>query len=157
MLRTKGTWPRTSALNCHPVPATEWPQDPDVVERVPLRPCTRRGVAIDVLADRGREHRSQVVCTRARGREMVFWQSPRTRKQARPDVRLPTARAAGVPDLEIVVDAHERYPYRFVGQQVSVVRRGLACGDYAATTRRPATALSSPRWSASRWPTPCRA
>ncbi len=27
---------------------------------------------------------------------MVFWQSPRTREQARPDVRLPTARAAGL-------------------------------------------------------------
>jgi len=73
------------------------------------------------------------VFTRGRGREMVFWQSPRTRKQARPDVRLPTARAAGVVELEIVVDAHERYPYTFAGQQVVTVRRGLACGDYAVT------------------------
>ncbi len=64
---------------------------------------------------------------------MVFWQSPRTRKQARPDVRLPTARAAGVVELEIVVDAHERYPYKSAGQQVTTVRRGLACGDYAVT------------------------
>jgi hypothetical protein len=62
---------------------------------------------------------------------MVFWQSPRTRKQARPDVRVPTARAAGVVELEILVDAHERYPYQFSGQQVRTVRRGLACGDYA--------------------------
>ena len=62
---------------------------------------------------------------------MVFWQSPRTRKQARPDVRLPTARAAGVVELEIVVDAHERYPYKFADQQVRTVRRGLPCGDYA--------------------------
>jgi len=62
---------------------------------------------------------------------MVFWQSPRTRKQARPDVRVPTARAAGIQELEIVVDAHERYPYKFDGQQVRTVRRGLPCGDYA--------------------------
>jgi hypothetical protein len=62
---------------------------------------------------------------------MVFWQSPRTRKQARPDVRLPTARASGIPELEIVVDAHERYPYSFTGQQVRTTKRGLSCGDYA--------------------------
>jgi hypothetical protein len=61
----------------------------------------------------------------------VFWQSPRTRKQARPDVRLPTARAGAIPDLEILVDAHERYPYTFTGQQVRTVRQALPCGDYA--------------------------
>ena len=133
VFRTKGTWPRTTALYCHPVPTTEWPQQPDIVERVPLRACARRGAAIDVVADRGREHRSQIVFTTARGREMVFWQSPRTRKQARPDVRLP-ARAAGIVELEIVVDAHERYAYTFAGQQVRTVRRGLACGDYAITS-----------------------
>jgi len=133
VFRTKGTWPRTNALYCHPVPATEWPGEPEIVERVPLRACARRGAAIDVVADRGREQRSQIVFTNARGREMVFCQSPRTRKQARPDVRLPTARAAGIAELEIVVDAHEQYPYGFAGQQVRTVRRGLACGDYAVT------------------------
>jgi len=118
LFRTKGTWPRTSALYCHPVPCDEWPADAEIVERISLRACTRRGAAIDVVAERGREQRSQIVFTRGRGREMVFWQSPRTRKQARPDVRLPSARAAGIDELEIVVDAHERYAYRFAGQRV---------------------------------------
>lgn len=131
VFRTKGTWPRLSALYCHPVAAADWPDDPDIVERVPLRACARRGAAIDVVADRGREQRSQIVFTTARGREMVFWQSPRTRKQARPDVRLPTARAAGIAELEIVVDAHEKYAYRFDTQQVRTVKRGLPCGDYS--------------------------
>ena len=134
VFRTKGTWPRTSALYCHPVPAGEWPVEPEIVERVPLRSCARRGAAIDVVADRGREQRSQIVFTRGRGREMVFWQSPRTRKQARPDVRLPTARASGIVELEIVVDAHERYAYRFAGKPVRTLSRGLACGDYAVAT-----------------------
>jgi hypothetical protein len=84
-----------------------------------------------VVAERGREQRSQIVFTNARGREMVFWQSPRTAKQARPDVRLPTARAAGIAELEIIVDAHETYSYHFAGQQVRTVSRGLPCGDYA--------------------------
>jgi ERCC4-type nuclease len=46
-------------------------------------------------------------------------------------VRLPTARATGIPDLEIVVDAHERYPYTFTGRQVRTQRQALLCGDYA--------------------------
>jgi ERCC4-type nuclease len=62
---------------------------------------------------------------------MVFWQAPRTRKQARPAVRVPTARASGVVELEILVDAHERYPYRFVTQQAQTRRVQLTCGDYA--------------------------
>jgi hypothetical protein len=131
VFRTKGSWPRTGALYCHPVGADEWPADPEIVERIPLRSCVRRGAAIDIVADRGRERRSQIVFTRARGRDVVFWQSPRTRKQARPDVRVPTARAAGIPRLHIVVDVHERYPYTFAEQQADTSRRVLTCGDYA--------------------------
>ena len=85
------------------------------------------------MLDRGRENRSQIVFTTARGRDVVFWQSPRTRKQARPNVRIPTARAAGITELEIVVDSHEQYPYRFAGQQVRTVKRALPCGDYGIT------------------------
>jgi hypothetical protein len=130
VFRTSGTWPRTKALYCYPVLVTEWPEDPDLVERVALRSCVRRGAAIDLVLDRGRENRSQIVFTTARGRDAVFWQSPRTRKQARPNVRTPTARAAGIAELEIVVDSHEQYAYRFSGQQVSTVKRALPCGDY---------------------------
>jgi ERCC4 domain/Lsr2 len=133
VFRTKGTWPRTNALYCHPVSQDEWPEQPEIVERVGLRACARRGAAIDVICDRGREHRSQIVFTRARGRDVVFWQSPRTRKQSRPDVRLPTARAHGIDELVILIDAHERYPFSFPGQRVRTVRRGLSCGDYAIT------------------------
>ncbi len=64
--------------------------------------------AIDLVLDRSRENRSQIVFTTARGREAVFWQSPRTRKQTCPDVRTPTARAAGIAELHIVVDSHEQ-------------------------------------------------
>lgn len=131
LFATRDVWPRTSGLYCHPLPLERWPEDPQDVQRIPLRSCTRRGAAIDVVADRGRENRSQLVFTWARGRQMVFWQSPRTRKQARPQVRTPSARAAGIAHLEIVVDAHERYPYTFGTQQVRTVRRGLAAGDYA--------------------------
>ena len=131
VFRTKGTWPRTNALYCHPVDRSEWPADPDIVERIALRTCARRGAAIDVICDRAREQRSQIVFTRARGRDMVFWQSARTRRQSRPQVRVSTAKAHGIDELVILVDAHERYPFAFSTQRASTVRRGLACGDYA--------------------------
>jgi hypothetical protein len=60
---TSGTWPRMKALYCHPIPIDEWPAGTEVVERVELRSCRRRGAAIDVLATRARENRSQLVYT----------------------------------------------------------------------------------------------
>jgi len=133
VFRTSGTWPRAKALYCYPVEVEEWPTEPDVVERAPIRSCVRRGGAIDLILDRGRENRSQIVFTTARGREAVFWQSPRTRKQARPNVTTPTARAAGITSLEILIDSRERYAYRFATQQVTTVEQALPCGDYGIT------------------------
>ena len=76
-------------------------QHPGLVGRPPDH--SRAGHLTQTL-DRAREHRSQFVFTRARGREVIFWQTPSTTKQARPGVALPTARASGRV-LEIVVDA----------------------------------------------------
>ncbi|WP_204079695.1 ERCC4 domain-containing protein [Mycobacterium riyadhense] len=127
---TSDVWPRTKALYCHRLDIADWPDDAVVVDRVELRSCSRRGAAIDVVAARARENRSQLVHTTARGRQVVFWQSPKTRKQSRPGVRTPTARAAGIPELEIVVDTHERYPYNFADKPVATTREALPCGDY---------------------------
>ena len=102
----------------------------EVIERVPVRSCVRRGAAIDLVLDRGRENRSQIVVTNARGRQMIFWQTARTSKQARPAVTLPGARASGVADLEIVVDIRERYPFTFADRQATTRRAPLSAGDY---------------------------
>lgn len=126
VLKTRETWPRTAKLYCH---EGVWPMDPEVVERVPVRTCRRRGAAIDLVLDRGRENRSQFVFTRGRGRQMIFWQTASVAKQARPNVSLPTGRAAGRV-LTIVVDSHERYAWRFSEQQAQVVKRALPAGDY---------------------------
>jgi hypothetical protein len=110
VLKVHDTWPRAAKVYCHP--SADWPDAPEVVERVPVRSCVRRGAAIDLVLDRRRENRSQFVFTRARGREVIFWQSARTARQARPNVSVPTQRASGQV-LEILVDSHERYAWKF--------------------------------------------
>ncbi|WP_244931594.1 ERCC4 domain-containing protein [Nocardioides sp. W7] len=129
ILKARETWPRTAKVYCHRV--EEWPEDAEIVERVAVRSCLRRGAAIELVLDRSRENRSQLVLTRTRGRETIFWQTARTNKQARPAVAVPSARASAVRDLEIHVDDRERYAYRFARQQVVVRRSRLAAGDYA--------------------------
>ena len=128
VLKVRDVWPRTAAVYCHR--ALVWPDEPDVVERVAIRSCQRRGAAVDLVLDRARENRSQFVFTQARGRDVIFWQSARTSRQARPNVALPRARAAGL-QLEILVDTHERYPWTFSHQQATTGRRALSAGDYA--------------------------
>lgn len=131
VLKAREPWPRTGAVYCHPADG-EWPRDADLVERVPVRSCRRRGGAIDLVLDRPREHRSQLVFTRSRGRQVIFWQSPRTARAARPGVRVPGRRAGGLAQLRVLVDTRERYPWRFGRQQaVSTERRALPAGDYA--------------------------
>jgi len=128
LLKARETWPRTAKVYCHP--AVEWPAEPDIVERVAVQSCVRRGAAIDLVLERGRENRSQFVFARAKGREVIFWQSARTTRQARPNVAVPTLRASGRV-LEILVDSHERYPWAFRSQQATTRRRALVAGDYA--------------------------
>lgn len=128
VLKVRDTWPRTSKVYCHP--STDWDDSAEVVERVPVRSCVRRGAAIDLVLDRGRENRSQFVFARGRGREMIFWQSARTARQARPAVSTPTRRASGQV-LEILVDSHERYGWKFSAQQATTRRQALHAGDYA--------------------------
>lgn len=128
VLKAKDTWPRTAKVYCH---RGEWPEAPEIVEETPVRSCTRRGVAIDLLLDRARENRSQFVITTLKGgREGIFWQTSKTTRKTRPGMRLPTRRsAAGV--LDVVVDTRERYAWKFERQQVTLTRRALPIGDYA--------------------------
>ncbi len=128
ILKAREMWPRTAKVFCHP--ETDWPEDVEVLQRVGVRSCVRRGAAIDLLLDRGQENRSMFVFSKARGREVIFWQSARTAKQARPNVSVPTSRAMGR-SLDIVVDVHERYAWNFSRQQATITKRALTIGDYA--------------------------
>ena len=129
VLKARDSWPRTAKVYCHR--AERWPEDPEIVERIPVRSCQRRGVAIDLVLDRPRENRSQLVFTRIQGgREGIFWQSARTTSHARPGIRVPRRRAADLAHLTILVDSRERYPYKFAHQQATTERQALPAGDY---------------------------
>ncbi len=145
LLKAREPWPVTARVYCHPLET--WPADAELLEQVPVRSCRRRGAAIDLVLDRARNSRSQVVFAqpsagRAGGRPMIFWQTPRTAQRARPGQRVPTRRAAREGELTILVDTRERYPYRFAARPVVRERGALAAGDYAVGDRaRPVAAV----------------
>jgi hypothetical protein len=132
-LKARAPWPATARVYCHPVDT--WPAAAETVEEVPVRHCARRGRAIDLTLDRARNSRSQFVFTephagRYGGRPMIFWQTARTVRRARPGQRAPTRRPAGTQTLIVEVDSRERYPYKFAGRDVECRRSALPCGDY---------------------------
>lgn len=69
VLRTLGDVPTDQGAVLPPRALTYWPQDAEVLERVEPRSCVRRGAAIDLTLDQGRENRSQIVFTTVRVRD----------------------------------------------------------------------------------------
>jgi hypothetical protein len=132
VLKARETWPRASRVYCHPF-EDAWPVDVEIIERVGVISCTRRGPAIDLVLDRPRLSRSQFVFTEARGRAAIFWQTQRTARAANPGARVPRRRALEE-GFTIWVDTRERYPYRFAGRDVQTERAALGAGDYALRT-----------------------
>jgi hypothetical protein len=134
-LKAREPWPVTARVYCHPL-EQDWPAAAEVVEEVPVRRCARRGRAVDLVLDRARHNRSQFIFTephanRRGGRPMIFWQTARTARRARPGQRIPTARRTTGDALPITVDSNERYPFKFAKRAVTTERLPLAAGDYA--------------------------
>ncbi len=129
VLKAREVWPATSRVYCHPF-EEEWPEDPEIVEEVPVLVCRRRGAAIDLVLDRPRRARSQFVFTEVKGRPAIFWQTQKTARTANPGGRVPRRRALAS-GFSIAVDSRERYPYRFAGRDVQTERAALGAGDYA--------------------------
>ena len=99
---------------------------------MPVRSCQRRGVAIDLVLDRPRENRSQLVLhphPRRPRRDLLAIRAHHPPSPPR-DPRPPPPRRLSSPQITIVVDSRERYPYKFAQQQASTERRALPAGDY---------------------------
>lgn len=129
VLKARGSWPTTARVYCHRF-EEGWPEEAEIVEKVPARLCRRRGAAIDLVLDRPRLSRSQFVFTQVRGRDAIFWQTQKTARAANPGARIPRRRPLSGP-VSIAIDSRERYPYRFAGTGVETARTALPAGDYA--------------------------
>jgi hypothetical protein len=132
VLKARDSWPRTARVYCHRA-EEGWPADVELIEDVPIVECRRRGISVDLVLDRPRENRSQLVFTRLpNGREGIFWQTRKVVGTARPGSRIPGRRVADLGSrLVVVVDTRERYPWRFAKQQADTERAALPAGDYA--------------------------
>ena len=136
-LKAAEPWPLSSRVYCHPLDplGEEAVSALEVLEDVPVRQCTWRGRAVDLVLERSRHNRSQFVFTTARGRPAIFWQTALVARRARPGLRVP-ARSGGASSragvaMELEIDTRERPPYAFAGRDVVPVRRALFAGDYA--------------------------
>ena len=127
-LKAKEMWPRAARVFCQRVDTP--PGNVDVVERIDVTFCKRRGAAIDLVLSRGLNKRSQFIFAASNGRTLIFWQTPKTAAASRPGLRVPTGRLRTVPT--IYVDSRERYGYTFSSHSAVIERRPLLVGDYAA-------------------------
>jgi hypothetical protein len=91
VLKAREPWPATARVYCHRF-EEPWPQDAEIIEQTPVLLCRRRGAAIDLVLDRTRRARSQVVFTQVKGREAIFWQTQKTARAANPGGRIPRRR-----------------------------------------------------------------
>jgi hypothetical protein len=128
-MKARENWPRSSRVYCHPAGEVDV-SALDVLERVGVLTCERRGPVVDLVLDRGTNRRAQFVFTQARGRSMIFWQTAKAAANARPGLRVPQRPARALD--RIVIDTRERYGYSFKGRGVALERIALRVGDYAA-------------------------
>jgi len=137
-LKARETWPRASRVYCHRIEDVD-PASLEILERAAVLHCERRGPVIDLVLDRAQNRRAQFVFTQARGRPMIFWQTPKAAANARPGLRVPSRPSR---ELErIVIDTRERYGYAFRGRGVAVERAALRVGDYAGFVGEEAVAV----------------
>jgi len=99
-------------------------------ERVPVKALKRRGKLLTVVLDRSVRKRCEFVFTekayknRPGTYEQIFWRTQSYFRQRPASIRASTQAA---PDVEILVDTQERYPFKFQNSR----RERLPAGDYA--------------------------
>jgi len=128
-LKARETWPRASRVYCHataPVDVATL----EVLERIAVPSCERRGPVVELLLDRAKNCRAQFVFTQVRGRPSIFWQTAKAIANARPGLHVPQRKSRTIE--RIVIDTRERYGYGVKRFGVALERAALRAGDYAA-------------------------
>jgi hypothetical protein len=138
VLKARDTWPRAARVFCIQ-DGTAWDDSAGVVDRADVVVCRRRGAAVDLVLARPSNARAQFVFTTARGRPAIWWQTQKTVQSANPGARIPRGRSAGT--FTVAVDTREKYGWKFAGRDVTLTRRPLDAGDYAAMDGEAVVAL----------------
>jgi len=136
-LRVAERWPGSRGnIFCLPEAGRELPPPEEELERVRVVSLRRYGRRLSVVLDRPSRRRCDFLFlkkpykNRPGEYEQVFWQTQQGLTERRPRVRF-TIRPPR--ELHIVIDSHERYPWRFTGCRVE--RDQLPVGDYALLVR----------------------
>lgn len=132
-LRVQERWPGTKGqIFCLSEEGREWPQPMAEIERVPIVSLRRYGKRLSIVLDRSKNKRCDFLFlkkpykSREGEYEQIFWRTQQALRERRPRVKL-TLR--GTESLRILVDAGERYPWRFPSCEAE--RAALPVGDYA--------------------------
>jgi len=132
-VRAQSAWPAPGGqIFC----LREREHDPDealeLLETVPIAALARVGAKLSVTLDRPSRKRCEFLVVTKRRKdgagsyEQVFF---RTESAIRAHRSRGRVELAAPPELDVVIDLQERYPWRFPGARVT--RRRLATGDYA--------------------------
>jgi hypothetical protein len=128
VLRAREPWPKATAVFCQRL--GKWPIDADVIERIPLRTCSAHGSVVEVIADRAQHRATRLTISQRAGKEVIFWHSETSIRAGRSTFRLPVPPGRELDGAEVLVDARERYAYKFGTFDVTSRRTTLTAGDY---------------------------
>lgn len=132
-LRVADRWPGSRGnIFCLRETGRDWPPPVAELERVPVVSLRRFGKRLSVVLDRSTRRRCDFLFLIKRYKqqegeyEQIFWQTQKGLQERRPRARFTIY---GQPELHIMVETHERYPWQFPGCKVE--RGHLPVGDYA--------------------------
>ncbi|HDP70249.1 MAG TPA: hypothetical protein ENN38_05530 [Actinobacteria bacterium] len=132
-LRVQERWPGTKGqIFCLNEEGREWPQPIAEIERVPVVSLSRYGKRLAIVLDRSKNKRCDFLFLKKSYKskegeyEQIFWRTQQALRERRPRIKLTLQ---GAESLQILIDANERYPWRFSGCEVK--KAGLPAGDYA--------------------------
>ena len=132
-LRVQDRWPGTKGhIFCLREDPEGYSRSGQEIEKVPIISLKRYGKRLAVVLDRPTNKRCEFLFLKKKYKqkegeyEQIFWRTQTALIQRRLKVKLTTR---GSPQLHIIIDKNERYPWNFPG--CIVERKNLPAGDYA--------------------------
>jgi hypothetical protein len=120
----RSDWPREHPILC--VPAQWLAKSAALLREERVIACERFGGLISVVIDTAADRRMTFRFTD----QGIWWNTTRTTAFASAGYRTPMVGALASRPLLVLVDDREKFPYRFRGYPIQIVRQRLIAGDY---------------------------